>query len=45
MDRGSMTLNLLAAEETTEKYQIIMYTSYSDVIKLDGSTVSSSISL
>lgn len=41
MDRGVMSLNLKHDGTTTESIQVIMYASYSDVLKLDGSSVTS----
>ena len=45
MDRGNISINLKTASVTSKKYQILMYSSYSDAIKLDGSTVTSSVTL
>ena len=41
MDRGGISLNLKAATQHDKKFQILMYSSYSDAIKLDGKNVTS----
>ena len=47
MDHGVMSLNLKHDGNTADgkKYQVIMYASYSDALRFDGSTVSSNIKL
>ena len=43
MERGHISLNLKAVAAVTERYQVVMYCSYSDAISIDGVNVSSSI--
>ena len=43
MDQGAITLNLKLQERQDVKYQVIMYCSYSDAIKIDGVNVTSSV--
>ena len=45
MDRGVMSLNIKHDGLTTKALQVVMYASYSDALKFDGTTVTSNTSL